>query len=191
VEYTNHNGIECKKRRQDEPGDGLFSEGCFALVEGEYTEEATLEIIAIGQPPCEPRLTARCVFFKYYQTTGRNVNVITRSIYGHIDFLGKGATSLLEDVGILLSVLFELNLPQAQFQARISEEIPELHFFFLSDVWLDHPQSLPGIQKMFDNCIENDFIPRVIVMCGNFTSKSIAHGDARDVQRYQGKRCNT
>jgi hypothetical protein len=40
----------------------LFSEGCFALVEGEYTEEATLEIIAIGQPPCEPRLTARCVF---------------------------------------------------------------------------------------------------------------------------------
>lgn len=135
----------------DEPGDGLFSEGCFALVEGEYTEEATLEIIAIGQPPCEPRLTAR-------------------SIYGHIDFLGKGATSLLED---------------AQFQARICEEIPELHFFFLSDVWLDHPQTLPGIQKMFDNCIENDFIPKVIVMCGNFTSKSIAHGDGRDVQRYQ------
>lgn len=39
---------------------------------------------------------------------------------------------------------------------------------------------------MFDNCIENDFIPKVIVMCGNFTSKSIAHGNARDVQRYQG-----
>jgi len=38
---------------------------------------------------------------------------------------------------------------------------------------------------MFDNCIENDFIPRVIVMCGNFTSKSIAHGDGRDVQIYQ------
>ncbi|PPQ77434.1 hypothetical protein CVT25_011016 [Psilocybe cyanescens] len=135
----------------DEPGDGLFSEGCFALVEGEYTEEATLEIIAIGQPPCEPR-------------------EIARSIYGHIDFLGKGATSLLED---------------AQIRIRIREEIPELNFFFLSDVWLDHPQTLPGIQKMFDNCIENDFIPRVIVMCGNFTSKSIAHGNGRDVQRYQ------
>ena len=64
---------------QDEPGDGLFTDGCFALVEGEYTEEATLEIIAIGQPPCEPR-------------------EIARSIYGHIDFLGKGSTSLLEDV---------------------------------------------------------------------------------------------
>ncbi|KAF8205068.1 DNA polymerase alpha/epsilon subunit B-domain-containing protein [Pholiota molesta] len=135
----------------DEPGDGLFSEGCFALIEGEYTEEATLEIIAIGQPPCESRET-------------------TKSIYGHIDFLGKGATSLLED---------------AQFKVRVREEIPELHFFFLSDVWLDHPQTLPGIQKMFDNCIENDFIPRVIVMCGNFTSKSIAHGNGRDVQMYQ------
>lgn len=47
---------------QDEPGDGLFTEGCFALVEGEYTQEATLEIVAIGQPPCEPRSIARCVF---------------------------------------------------------------------------------------------------------------------------------
>ncbi|CAA7259855.1 unnamed protein product [Cyclocybe aegerita] len=135
----------------DEPGDGLFSEGCFALVEGEYTEEATLEIIAIGQPPCETRATAR-------------------SIYGHIDFLGAGATSLLED---------------SQFEIQIQEELPELHFFFLSDVWLDHPQTLSGIQKMFDNCIENEFIPKVIVMCGNFTSKSIAHGNGRDVQRYQ------
>lgn len=41
---------------------------------------------------------------------------------------------------------------------------------------------------MFDNCVENDFIPRVIVLCGNFTSKSIAHGNARDVQTYQGTR---
>jgi len=54
------------------------------LVEGEYTEEATLEVIAIGTPPCEPREVAR-------------------SIYGHIDFLGRGATSLLEDVSIISS----------------------------------------------------------------------------------------
>jgi DNA polymerase epsilon subunit 2 len=45
--------------KQDQPGEGFFTEGCFALVEGEYTEEATLEIVAIGQPPCEPRMTAR------------------------------------------------------------------------------------------------------------------------------------
>lgn len=44
---------------QDAPGDGLFTEGCFALVEGEYTEDDTLEIVAIGQPPCESRDTTR------------------------------------------------------------------------------------------------------------------------------------
>lgn len=81
---------------------------------------------------------------------------------------------------------FLIKLWQREFQNRIREEIPELHFFFLSDVWLDHPQTLPGLQKVFDNCIENDFIPRVIVLCGNFTSTSIAHGNARDVQLYQG-----
>lgn len=34
--------------------------------------------------------------------------------------------------------------------------------------------------------MESDFIPKVIVLCGNFTSKSIAHGNARDIQRYHG-----
>ncbi|KAG6810867.1 hypothetical protein H0H92_009988, partial [Tricholoma furcatifolium] len=135
----------------DEPGDGLFTEGSFALVEGEYTEDATLEIIAIGQPPCEPRETSR-------------------SIYGHIDFLGKGSTTLLED---------------SRFSIRVRDELPDLHFFFLSDVWLDHPQTLIGLQKMFDNCIENSFIPKLIVLCGNFTRQSISHGNSRDIQNYQ------
>jgi DNA polymerase epsilon subunit 2 len=44
---------------QDDPGEGLYTEGCIALVEGEYTEEGTLEVIAMGQPPCEDRETAR------------------------------------------------------------------------------------------------------------------------------------
>lgn len=83
-------------------------------------------------------------------------------------------------------VPFDGDTLQTQFEIRIREELPELQFFFLSDVWLDHPQTLPGIQKTFDNCVENDFIPKIIVMCGNFTSKSITHGNARDVLRYQG-----
>lgn len=66
---------------QDQPSEGLFTEGCFALVEGDYTEEANLVVIAIGHPPCENREAAR-------------------SIYGHIDFLGKGATTLAEDVSL-------------------------------------------------------------------------------------------
>ena len=64
---------------QDQPSEGLFTEGCFALIEGDYTDDATLQVIAIGHPPCESREAAR-------------------SIYGHIDFLGKGATTLAEDV---------------------------------------------------------------------------------------------
>lgn len=54
-------------------------------MEGDYTEDATLVVIAIGHPPCESRETAR-------------------SIYGHIDFLGQGATTLAEDVRELLAV---------------------------------------------------------------------------------------
>ncbi|KNZ81530.1 DNA polymerase epsilon subunit B, partial [Termitomyces sp. J132] len=143
--------VELDFSNLDEPGDGLFTEGSFALVEGEYTEDATLEIVAIGQPPCESRETSR-------------------SIYGHIDFLGKGSTSLLED---------------SRFSVRVREELPDLHFFFLSDVWLDHPQTLIGLQKMFDNCIENSFIPKLIVLCGNFTRQAISHGNSRDIQNYQ------
>ena len=44
---------------QDEPGDGIFTEGSFALVEGEYNEDDTLEVVAMGQPPCESRETSR------------------------------------------------------------------------------------------------------------------------------------
>ncbi len=61
-----------------------------------------------------------------------------------------------------------------------------MNFFFLSDVWLDVPSTLRNLQRMFDNCIENDFIPKVIILCGNFCSKSISHGSGRDIQRYQG-----
>ncbi|KAG6336845.1 hypothetical protein ID866_2241 [Astraeus odoratus] len=136
---------------KDEPGEGLYTEGCIALVEGEYTQDETLEVIAIGQPPCEDRDTAR-------------------SIYGHIDFLGKGSTTLLED---------------SQYARRVREELSDVYFFFLSDVWLDVPQTFVGLQKMFDNCMENNFIPKAIVMCGNFTSRSITQGSGRDIQRYQ------
>ncbi|EIW82110.1 DNA polymerase epsilon, subunit B [Coniophora puteana RWD-64-598 SS2] len=143
--------VELDLSKLGEPGEGLYTEGCLALVEGEYTDENTLEVVAIGQPPCEDRETAR-------------------SIYGHIDFLGKGSTSLLED---------------SNFTRRIREDLSDLYFFFLSDVWLDDPRTFVGLQKMFDNCVANSFIPKVIALCGNFTSRSLAQGNARDIQRYQ------
>ena len=45
-----------------------------------------------------------------------------------------------------------------------------------------------GIRKMFDNCIEMNFIPKVIVLCGNFTTRDISPASVRDAQNYQGGR---
>lgn len=58
--------------------EGFFFEGCFVLIEGLYTDEEIIIVNAIGHPPCERRAQ-------------------TRTLYGHIDFLGRGATSVLED----------------------------------------------------------------------------------------------
>ncbi|EJF61186.1 epsilon DNA polymerase [Dichomitus squalens LYAD-421 SS1] len=143
--------VELDFSQLEQPSEGLFTEGCFALVEGDYTEDATLLVIAIGHPPCESREAAR-------------------SIYGHIDFLGRGATTLLED---------------KQFASRVQLELPDLRFFVLSDVWLDKPDTLLGLRKMFDNCMENSFIPKVIVLCGNFTSVGIPQGNGRELRKYQ------
>jgi DNA polymerase epsilon subunit 2 len=41
------------------PSEGLFTEGCFVLVEGDYNDEEVLEVIAIGHPPSERRIAAR------------------------------------------------------------------------------------------------------------------------------------
>ncbi|KAH9938205.1 DNA polymerase epsilon subunit B [Fomitopsis serialis] len=126
----------------DQPSEGLFTEGCFALVEGDYTEDATLSVIAVGHPPCESRESAR-------------------SIYGHIDFLGKGATTLLEE--------------STQLAARVRLDIPDLH----------HPDTLRGLRKMFDHCMENSFIPRVMVLCGNFSRRGLLQADSREARQFQ------
>ena len=78
-------------------------------------------------------------------------------------------------------------ITQTQYAVRIQRDFSELNFFFFSDVWLDQADTLRGLQKIFDNCIENNFIPKVIVFCGNFTSSGIAQGNSRDIQRYQGE----
>jgi hypothetical protein len=94
---------------------------------------------------------------------------------------------LLEDVrGSPDRFVLALTVAQAQLSIYVRDELQDLHCFFLSDVWLDHPQTMRGLQKMFDHCIENNFIPKVMVMCGNFTSRSIASGNGRDIQGYQG-----
>lgn len=43
------------------PGEGMFTEGCMVLIEGEYTIEETIRVLAMGHPPSEKREVARCV----------------------------------------------------------------------------------------------------------------------------------
>lgn len=79
-----------------------------------------------------------------------------------------------------------LSILQKQFAQRVQIELADLRFFVLSDVWLDRPETLHGLRKLFDNCMENSFIPKVVVLCGNFTSVGIPQGNGREVRRYQG-----
>ncbi len=80
----------------------MFTEGCFVLVEGDYTEDEVFQVIAMGHPPSEKRAVARygasfrCILFP-------TLMFPYRSIYGHIDFLGKGATTVAEDVSANIS----------------------------------------------------------------------------------------
>ncbi|PWN52289.1 DNA polymerase epsilon, subunit B [Violaceomyces palustris] len=60
------------------PGEGIFTEGSFILVEGEYTEEERMRVFAIGHPPSESRREARL-------------------LCGHVDFLGTGAITLKDE----------------------------------------------------------------------------------------------
>lgn len=77
-------------------------------------------------------------------------------------------------------------LLQNQLANRLRMDWPDLRFFVLSDMWLDQPDVIHGLKKLLDNCVENQFIPHLIVLCGNFSSRGIAQGNAREIRRYQG-----
>ncbi|KAL4402767.1 DNA-directed DNA polymerase epsilon, subunit B [Malassezia pachydermatis] len=53
-------------------GEGIFTEGAFVLVEGEYTKDECLQVVALGHPPSESREQARMYT-------------------GHLDWHGSGA----------------------------------------------------------------------------------------------------
>lgn len=61
------------------PESGLFTEGSFVLIDGEYTLDSIFKVNEMGHPPSERREEARKVF-------------------GHVDFDGQGAISLADEV---------------------------------------------------------------------------------------------
>lgn len=122
------------------PSEGFFTEGCFVLVEGDYSDEETLVVVAVGHPPTERRR-------------------IARGIYGHVDFLGKGNTTVLEDDN------------WAKQAAR--PENADITLLVLSDVHLDDERTLKGLRKLFEQAVEAEVIPKIFILCGDFTSGNI------------------
>ncbi|WWD06489.1 DNA polymerase epsilon subunit B [Kwoniella europaea PYCC6329] len=119
------------------PGEGLFTEGCMVLIEGEYTIDETIRVLAMGHPPSEKRDVAR-------------------GLHGHVDFLGGGAMSLKEEQKYQPSILANT----------------QVSFVVLSDVWLDHPRTLPALRRMLEGYAEAvEYRPMAFVFCGNFSQK--------------------
>lgn len=66
------------------PQSGLFTEGSFVLVDGDYMADSRFKVNEMGYPPSEPRKDAM-------------------KIFGHHDFLGLGALSIEEQAKLLES----------------------------------------------------------------------------------------
>ncbi|KAJ9123104.1 hypothetical protein QFC22_001294 [Naganishia vaughanmartiniae] len=129
------------------PGEGLFTEGCMVLIEGEYTVDETIRVLAMGHPPSEKREAAK-------------------AIYGHIDFLGIGAASIKEET---------------KFKS-IVEANEDISFVILSDLWLDHPKTLPNLRKVFAGYSQAEFRPYAFVFCGDYSTKGWTGAD--DIETY-------
>lgn len=48
----------------------------------------------------------------------------------------------------------------------------QVSFVVLSDVWLDHPRTLPALRKLFEGYADAvEYKPMVFVLCGNFCQR--------------------
>lgn len=77
------------------------------------------------------------------------------------------------------------SITQERYAERLIE-FPTLSFLVLSDLWLDHPQTLNGLRRVLEGCIENDFIPFVFIFCGNFATRGVDQTSGAGLAKYQG-----
>ena len=130
----------------------MFTESCLVLVEGEYTDEEVMRVIEMGHPPSEKRAAAR-------------------STYGHVDFLGAGATSLKDE----------------EKYDRIVKAHNAVTFIFISDLWLDHPKTLVNLRRMLEVYADSVVPPLAFILCGNFSSVPCTVGGAAGLAKYTGQ----
>lgn len=118
-------------------GEGLFTEGAYVLVEGQYTPQETLQVLAIGHPPSEPRESAR-------------------ALTGHLDWLGTGAippkhvpglrAQELQHPDVCIAVFSDvfLNVPTTLSRLRaILQGYEDADFLPLAIVLCGHFSSVP------------------------------------------------
>jgi len=98
--------------------------------------------------------------------------MLSRGLHGHIDFLGTGAVSLKEEVGDWrVTLCFRINSMQQKYTPTILANT-QVSFVVLSDVWLDHPRTIPALRRLFEGYVEAaEFRPMAFVLCGNFCQR--------------------
>ena len=48
----------------------------------------------------------------------------------------------------------------------------QVSFVVLSDVWLDHPRTIPALRRLFEGYSEAvEYKPMVFILCGNFCQR--------------------
>lgn len=132
------------------PASGMFTEGCFALLDGMFTKESIFQVFEIGHPPSEKR-------------------EISRSIYGHVDFLGTGALTLTE----------EAKLWESEKKGQADS------FLIFSDLHLDSPKDLSNFRNVLQVYeTQLDPPPSLCILCGNFSSRPVSLSDGKGLKEY-------
>jgi DNA polymerase epsilon subunit 2 len=72
-------------------------------------------------------------------------------------------------------------LGQTKFQS-IVEANEDISFVILSDLWLDHPKTLPNLRKVFAGYSQAEFRPYAFIFCGDFSTKGWTGAD--DIETY-------
>ncbi|GAA5849550.1 hypothetical protein JCM9279_007266 [Rhodotorula babjevae] len=137
------------------PESGLFTEGSFVLVDGDYTHDSIFKVAEIGHPPSERRDEAM-------------------KIHGHHDFLGVGALSAAEEAELIAAeqapqhetsfiILSDLHLDNAKVLAALRDvlgayndmdagSIPRLFVLcgnFRSRPWLFDGEAMREYSELF------------------------------------------
>ncbi|KAG0149090.1 hypothetical protein CROQUDRAFT_40505 [Cronartium quercuum f. sp. fusiforme G11] len=124
------------------PAEGLFTEGCFVLMEGEYQSDETFKVLEIGHPPSEQR-------------------DVSRKLFAHVDFTGAGALSLHE----------EGKLVKAESASDTQFIVMSDFFLDNSSVLKNFEQILEGYEQQFNSSAGGLRPPPVWVLCGDFSQK--------------------